>query len=86
MPRSVVSLPYGPGYGYRLGIGTMDDKYIDAGIAAQTELGTYSLEVRDGEQSGSVLASKCFRINRLSVWHDYVHEADSGCVRGCQCW
>lgn len=48
------SLPHGPGYGYRLGIGAMDYKYIDAGIAAQTQLGTYSLEVRDGEQSGSV--------------------------------
>lgn len=48
------SLPRGPGYGYRLGIGTSDDKYLDAGVVAQTELGTYSLDVRDSDFAGSV--------------------------------
>ncbi len=48
------SLPHGPGYGYRLAIGALDDKYIDAGVAAQTELGTYSLDVRDSDYAGSV--------------------------------
>jgi outer membrane usher protein len=48
------SLPHGPGYGYRLAVGALDDKYIDAGVAAQTELGTYSLDVRDSDYAGSV--------------------------------
>jgi len=48
------NLPHGPGYGYRLGIGTSDDKYLDAGVVAQTELGTYSLDVRNGDYAGSV--------------------------------
>jgi outer membrane usher protein len=48
------SLPYGPGYGYRLAVGTLDTRYVDAGFDAQSDYGTYRFEVRDGEDSGTL--------------------------------
>jgi len=48
------SPPHGPGYGYRLAMGAIDDRYIDAGVDVQTELGAYSLNVRDTDYGGSV--------------------------------
>ncbi len=48
------ALPLGNGYGYRLGIGTLDNRYVDAGLAVQSEFGNYSIDVRDSSESGSV--------------------------------
>lgn len=48
------ALPLGNGYGYRLGVGALDNSYIDAGLTVQSELGNYMFDVRDSENGGSV--------------------------------
>ena len=47
------SQPAGPGYGYHLDVSASDNRYIDAGIIGQTEIGSYSLDVRRSELGGS---------------------------------
>lgn len=48
------ALPLGNGFGYRLGAGALDDRYVDAGATLQTEVGTYVLDVRNRNESGAV--------------------------------
>ena len=39
------NLPVGPGFGYRVLAGVKDNKRVEAGLSAQTNTGTYSVEV-----------------------------------------
>ena len=48
------AIPLGNGYGYRLGVGALDNRYVDGGLSAQTEIGTYMLDVRDSDYAGTV--------------------------------
>lgn len=48
------SLPAGSGYGYHVGVSAMDYAYIDAGMTAQSRVGTYRVDVRDSENTGSL--------------------------------
>lgn len=47
------ALPAGNGFGYHIAAGALDGKFIDAGVIAQNEIGTYRLDVRDAEAYGS---------------------------------
>jgi len=47
-------IPLGNGYGYRIGASMIDDDFIDAGLTAQSEIGTYMLDVRDSASGGTV--------------------------------
>lgn len=49
------ALPLGNGYGYRLGVSTLDEDYVDAGIIAQSEVGSYMMDVRSSDHGGTVL-------------------------------
>jgi outer membrane usher protein len=48
------ALPLGNGYGYRVAVGSLDNSYIDAGLTIQSEIGNYTLDVRNSENGGSV--------------------------------
>lgn len=48
------NLPVGTGYGYHLAASASDNEYVDAGVIAQNELGTYTLDVRSSSDSGSI--------------------------------
>jgi len=48
------ALPYGNGFGYRLGASALDDRYVDAGATLQTEVGTYMVDVRNRADTGAV--------------------------------
>jgi outer membrane usher protein len=47
------ALPVGNGFGYHIAAGALDGKFVDAGVIAQNEIGTYRLDVRDAEAYGS---------------------------------
>lgn len=47
------NMPMSSGYGYHLGIGQSDFGFIDAGVAAQNDFGSYSIDVRHNENAGS---------------------------------
>ena len=47
------SLPAGEGIGYRLAAGTSGNRFLDTGVIAQSGMGTYSLDVRNDEISGT---------------------------------
>jgi outer membrane usher protein len=47
------NMPADVGYGYHLAAGASDNRFVDAGIAAQNQLGTYSFDVRNNESSGT---------------------------------
>lgn len=47
------NVPIGSGYGYHVGVGLSDNNFVDAGVMAQSEYGTYTLDVRSNESSGS---------------------------------
>lgn len=46
-------LPYGTGYGYRLGGNNSNNSFVDAGFIAQNDYGTYSIDYRDSEFGGA---------------------------------
>jgi len=48
------NLPVGSGYGYHLGVSASDDNLVDAGVILQSEVGRYTLDVRDRGNIGSV--------------------------------
>lgn len=48
------NMPIGSGYGYHVGVGLAENNLINAGIMAQSEYGTYMVDVRNTEASGSV--------------------------------
>lgn len=48
------NMPVGSGYGYHVGVGAADRDFLDAGVSAQSEFGTYTLDVRANEGSGSL--------------------------------
>jgi len=48
------SVPIGTGYGYHLGASASDNNLVEAGVVAQGELGRYSLDVRSGNDMGSI--------------------------------
>jgi hypothetical protein len=41
------NLPIGSGYGYHLGVSASDDNLVDAGVILQSEVGRYTLDVRN---------------------------------------
>jgi outer membrane usher protein len=47
------ALPAGSGFGYHIAAGALDGKFVDAGVIAQNEIGTYRLDVRDADAYGS---------------------------------
>ncbi len=48
------NLAVGTGYGYHLGVSVSDNNYIDAGVTAQNEIGTYRLDAQNGDDIGSI--------------------------------
>jgi len=48
------NMPTGSGYGYHVGVGFAENTLVNAGVMAQSEYGTYMMEVRDSNDSGSV--------------------------------
>lgn len=48
------NMPVGSGYGYHIGVGSADRDFLDAGVSAQSEFGTYTLDVRTSEGTGSL--------------------------------
>ena len=48
------ALPLGSGYGYRVGTSALDERYIDAGLMLQNDVGTYLVDVRNSQQGGTV--------------------------------
>ena len=48
------NMPIGSGYGYHVGVGLSDNNFVNAGASAQNEYGTYTVDVRSSESSGSL--------------------------------
>ncbi len=48
------NMPMDVGYGYHLAAGASNNSFVDAGVVAQNHLGTYSIDVRNNESSGTV--------------------------------
>jgi outer membrane usher protein len=47
------SAPMDSGYGYHLAAATSNDSFVDAGVLAHNQYGTYSLDVRNSQYSGT---------------------------------
>ena len=56
----IKSLPLGSGYGYRVGANAIDNSYLDAGLSLQNDVGTYLVDVRTSDSSGTAWQANAF--------------------------
>ncbi len=47
------NMPMHTGYGYHLGVGEAESRFVDAGVSAQNDYGTYTFDVRRDEYAGT---------------------------------
>jgi outer membrane usher protein len=47
------NMPMYSGYGYHVGVGEADGRFVDAGVSAQNDYGTYTFDVRRDELGGT---------------------------------